>query len=178
MVKPILYLAGKITNNLWRTCFYDVRNEGDIGKHNGINPLEKYVEIKNFKINGPYSISCDHSCAHVENTHTMMDTGCIIDGFRRDDILKICTEQIKNADLLFCFIDSEDCYGTLAEIGFAKALNKKIIIQFCNEDIRNNMWFASKMADFSIYGKSPINEDVLYDFYLMIKKGELNGISV
>ncbi|BDI29423.1 hypothetical protein CCAX7_14740 [Capsulimonas corticalis] len=39
-----------------------------------------------------------------------------------------CLEQIKKADFVFAYIDDLSCYGTLAEIGYASAIGKPIVI--------------------------------------------------
>lgn len=57
-----------------------------------------------------------------------------------------CFRQISRSDLVVCFIDSTDCYGTLVELGYAKAKNKKIIlIELCHAGGRD-LWFARSMC--------------------------------
>jgi hypothetical protein len=65
-----------------------------------------------------------------------------------ETIFKRNMESIRKCDMLFAFIDSEDCYGTLAEIGFAHALGKSIYIVF-DYPLRYRMrdyWFITQCA--------------------------------
>lgn len=41
-------------------------------------------------------------------------------------VTELCLNAIKRADLIFAWIESPDCYGTLMELGYAKALGKQI----------------------------------------------------
>jgi nucleoside 2-deoxyribosyltransferase len=55
---------------------------------------------------------------------------------------------IQECDMLFAYISTKDCYGTLVEIGYAKALNKPIYIAFDHDlfyDLRE-FWFAAQCA--------------------------------
>ena len=65
--------------------------------------------------------------------------------FSRDDVLSICKRQIDRADIVFAYIDHNDCYGTLAEIGYAHAIGKDITIVFSNDRLKADMWFVDKM---------------------------------
>lgn len=61
-------------------------------------------------------------------------------------IVEQCMTEISRADVVFCWIESSDAYGTLAEIGFAyKAC--PIFIGFSDLALRQEMWFAAKLAD-------------------------------
>ena len=61
------------------------------------------------------------------------------------DVLDICKRQIDRAEIVFAYIDEGDCYGTLAEIGYAHAIGKDITIVFSNDRLKADMWFADKM---------------------------------
>lgn len=54
--------------------------------------------------------------------------------------------NIKSCQVVFAWIDSEDAYGTFAEIGYAAALGKTIIIGYSEEMPINDMWFLSEFA--------------------------------
>ena len=45
-------------------------------------------------------------------------------------VTQLCLKAIQKADLVFAWIDSPDCYGTLFELGYAKALGKNIAVYF------------------------------------------------
>lgn len=73
-------------------------------------------------------------------------------------VIEDCQERIRIADIVFAWIDTEDCFGTLVEIGFAAALKKEIWIAYppkhqhaprgedddCYIEDRagNNLWYA------------------------------------
>jgi nucleoside 2-deoxyribosyltransferase len=56
--------------------------------------------------------------------------------------------------LLFCYIDSNDCFGTLVEVGYAFAQNVPVVIAFAPSiasAVRNDFWFACVKARWVIY---------------------------
>lgn len=149
------YLAGKISANDWRNSFY---SPGVVYPDNIKRGLEFKVN-ENLTVTGPFFISCDHGCYHGPNNHgvgavnsmpIIFDgneecSGCMGAFFTRDDVLNICKTQIDKADILLAYIDENNCYGTLAEIGFAHAQGKDIVIVFADENLKQEMWFADKM---------------------------------
>ena len=81
-----------------------------------------------------------------------------------------CRKRIDTCDAVFAWIDSEDCYGTLVEIGYAAAKGKKIwighpprpsLIQSQDEapdqsfkGYDNELWYAFASADLVCEGKT------------------------
>ena len=56
---------------------------------------------------------------------------------------------IDSADLVFCYIDANDCHGTLFEIGYAVAAGIKVVISFAPTiatPTNNDFWFACEKA--------------------------------
>jgi nucleoside 2-deoxyribosyltransferase len=51
---------------------------------------------------------------------------------------------MKECDVVFAWIESKDCYGTLVEIGYANALGKPVFIA-CKDEPDSELWFAFKM---------------------------------
>lgn len=119
---------------------------------------------------GPYAMACDHGCYHAPS-EDFYDTGddgndeeipvlrsdyahglqsmspCTFEnGIPKNVIHKLCLNAVAKCDVLFAWIDSPDCYGTISEIAYAKALGKKIIIGGKIE-ISFDMWFVYQMAD-------------------------------
>lgn len=135
-----VYFAGKISKNDWRRY------------HKSSNP-EDIVNCSEYGINeqlsttGPFFIACDHGCYHGEGQHGVGARfgGCMGDYFTREDVLEICKSQIDKAEILFAYINCRDCYGTIAEIGYAHAIGKDIIIYFANTKLQEEMWFIDKM---------------------------------
>ena len=66
---------------------------------------------------------------------------------------------IRQCDICFALLDDDDCYGTLAEIGYAKGLRKPVVVGVadnltrCDPEGRlvhqmgTELWFAIEMAD-------------------------------
>lgn len=154
-----VYLAGKIRMNDWRNKFTNYRDAiGD--PENIANGCE--VEVgKCLTITGPFFISCDHGCYHGDGTHGVgadckgeyedddggiyTREGCMGFYFTREDVLKISKSQINKAEIVFAYIDCRDCFGTIAEIGYAHAIGKDIFIIFSCPELKEEMWFIDKM---------------------------------
>lgn len=157
-----VYLAGKIEMNGWREAF-NYRNGYTPGDMT-IQDLANYsYKINNYlTITGPTIIGCDHGCYHQPNSH-----GCkceweyLIPTLDNPDVLYICKNQIERAEILFAYIDCCDCYGTLAEIGYAHAYGKTIIIKFATEELQKDMWFISQMQQIKGVSSEWIAEQLL-----------------
>lgn len=153
------YLAGAIKKNDWRNNFIHYRGEPHDPRDIG-NGYIAHVN-NNLSITGPFFIACDHGCYHGDTKHGVGAVsslhpsseeveegewgGCMGNYYTKDDVLNICKEQIDKADIVFAYIDCDDCYGTLAEIGYAHAKGKDIVIVFGKNAPKDEMWFASKM---------------------------------
>ena len=150
-----VYLAGKISFHDWRERFTGYGMA--FWEHLAPNELAERFEYVNDKltVTGPFFISCDHGCYHgdgkhgvgaVESLHSDDEWGgCMGNYYSRHNVLDICKRQIDRAEIVFAYINCDDCYGTLAEIGYAHAKGKDIVIAFGNEKLRREMWFADKM---------------------------------
>lgn len=64
-----------------------------------------------------------------------------------------CLNAISQCDIFFLWIDSLDCYGSLIELGYAKALDKFISIGICdklikqveeNDPSKDDLWFLKE----------------------------------
>lgn len=67
----------------------------------------------------------------------------------RRRIVEECTDAIGRSDLVFVYLNSPDCFGTLAEIGMAKAMGKfvYVAIEHAAEWEGTDYWFIEEMAD-------------------------------
>ena len=155
--KVNVYLAGKIEPNGWRQKIFDMRNsfiDDEVIPH--LDNITISTEWdKNIQITGPFFLSCDHSCYHGERNHGLgihAPVSCITGGRTHtgNEVINICKKQIERCDVLFAYINDDTCYGSLFEIGWAKALGKKIITIFDNTKRMEDMWFISKNSDYSI----------------------------
>jgi hypothetical protein len=61
--------------------------------------------------------------------------------------------QIDRADFFFAWIDDLTCYGTLAEIGYARA--KYVFVAIGGPTLFDDLWFAYQMADLTLIRKNP-----------------------
>lgn len=168
---PKVYLAGKITHNWWRNEIYGGNGEPD--RTSGINvghywnTVDEYMDSEYDAgfciITGPHSIGCDHGCFHDEHQamHTATPTesaGCPADSeIKKDDVRNACCHQIEKSDIVFAFIDSLDCHGTLAEIGYAYGKGKFICMLFKNKTIEKELWFVSQMGNVVFTGRKVKN---------------------
>jgi hypothetical protein len=143
---PRVYLAGKIRKNCWRHRLVS----GLRAHHWSLGPLPQ----ERFTYIGPFFVGCDHGCFHRPNSHgNRTGSGialCPTQNANKREIARLCRESVGNADLVFCFIDSLDCFGTLAEIERAHTLGIRVVIAFApgiasaND---NDMWFVCTSAN-------------------------------
>lgn len=54
--------------------------------------------------------------------------------YMREIVVQRCLHAIDSADLVFAWIDTLDCYGTLFELGYARALGKRLAVCFASGD--------------------------------------------
>ena len=95
------------------------------------------------------------------------DEGSCPDGHRGNGLSRMqaverCKFQIMQAEALYAYIDSSDCYGTLIEIGFANAVGIPIHLVFskelphCQDEEgyaeHDDFWFVKEMATSVSYG--------------------------
>ena len=149
--KPKVYLAGKIRKNCWRHTLVT----GLRGHSWGDGPLTQ----TKFTYVGPFFVSCDHGCFHTRNSHGFVairgDNACPGREIHAEfdaphpEVASLCQDAVAKSDLMFCYIESRDCYGTLAEIGYAHAHRVPVVIAFAPEiatPTMNDLWFACAMA--------------------------------
>ncbi len=163
---PKVYLAGKIRKHCWRHQLVSgLRNHSW-----GDGPLHQNT----FTYIGPFFIGCDHGCFHNKNSHGNVairgDTYCPGRGPNDEfdaphlEVSTMCLGSLKKADLVFCYVDAADCYGTLVEIGYALAHDIPLVIAFAPSiatPADNQFWFACVKARWSIYG---VHEYELSDY--------------
>ena len=153
--KTLVYLAGKIEANCWRHAL--------VPQLSGWRKREKNVletVAKDVFYTGPQFSCMGHFLNHGPTIHGHIEVADIHrkghDPYLHGQIvLNRSKDAIKQADIVFAYIDSFDCYGTIAEIGFAHALGKTIFIvypinfnfEWNEETQRNELWFIEEMAD-------------------------------
>ena len=147
-----VYLAGKINKYDWRRPIVGYRCNGLMGGDNTnlYNYTVKYND--GVIITGPWFLACDHGCYHGDNSHGLgiNNLGCPDgngDNYTEKEVYNICISQIATSNIIFAYINDDTCYGTIYEIGYAKAKGRKIIIIFDNEKLMSKMWFMCQQAD-------------------------------
>jgi nucleoside 2-deoxyribosyltransferase len=138
---PKVYLAGKIRPNCWRDTLIE-----DLYKHHWQDGTLRY---HGFDYVGPFYVDCSHGCYKHPNTHGT-GPGCSTGlDINKRKVSKACLMAIDSADLVFCYIDANDCHGTLFEIGYAVATGIKVVICFAPTiatPTNNDFWFACEKA--------------------------------
>lgn len=86
-------------------------------------------------------------------------------------VKKICKGML-DADLIFTWIDSLDCFGTLVELGYAKAFNKTIAVYVPEGFDASQLWLGISTAN--IFGQAANAKDAWYHlFSLFSNEGNL-----
>lgn len=165
-----VYIAGKIEdpNKDWRLNIYPSYPY----KENSLPGYHTYV--------GPYPLMGGGHGFPVPNTHGLASNGIIDENiyesqerFYPNFVVRNCLENIDLCDVLFAWISTLDCYGTIAEIGYARGKNKQIFIGIYedlaiptsrftdynkphNIDENHDLWFVERMATDFVRSKSPL----------------------
>lgn len=150
-----IYLAGKIAHHDWR---HDVVKNLSRTLQGGCVEIHDKPDqwpvlqdtVWGFNYVGPFFVADDHGCFHGENSHGVGADHDEYLGATPDDTLRWCMDAISRTDIFFAWIECTTCYGTLAEIGYAKALGKTIWIAGKRDLVssaESPLWFAIKMAD-------------------------------
>lgn len=149
-----IYLAGKIAQNDWRhdlmpglrgawSEYYLDPNErsGWPILRDALGPGLHYV--------GPFFISCDHGCAHGANSHGVEECGTPPDerGFDSTEgrrVAQLCLDAIDGADIVLAKV-RRSAHGTIAEIGYASAMGKRVFVEYEDAASAKHAWFVGRM---------------------------------
>ena len=177
---PAIYLAGRIKTSESRERFGVVDYSLFEYQPIPIAPIKR-VSILGYEFDytGPWTVGDDHSSSHVragtkpygeKNTSLSIGAygfgvGTVSHGaaripaysesdcslaFHHATFQRSC-DGIDKADIVFAWIEDHECYGTLAEIGYAKAKGKIVCIAHPPTiDPSGEMWFAFISADFEV----------------------------
>ena len=99
-----------------------------------------------------------------------------MDEKERGAVLSRCLVAIASSDLVFAHINTSDCFGTLAELGYARALGKAVAVAFHQDaeelfDGISDTWFIEELANHTTYNRRDEPEP------LYIRRSLLEGIS-
>lgn len=193
-----IYLAGKIAKNDWRLGVVPEMYDIEFSKLPWPT-LRTFIPGMNYV--GPYfAAPCDHGCMHGPNTHGQGEDACqnwLV--LHREEVHSRCLKAIAECDVFFAWLgidDANTAFGTLVEIGYAKALNKIIIIGTDSLDYVSDkrgdgfdphactgghgcmcgaadLWFAYKTAYLVLHAQSP--KEALHsakDIFDQLNRGE------
>ncbi len=170
--KPIIYFAGKIGKGDWRSeIFHDER----IGGLEFPAEQERYlfdesytVDKGDFLYGGPFFVSCDHGCFHLEDSGhgAGAEYGCG-GGYNseaqteqtRQKIWRVNRSRLLRADVIFAYVNESDCYGTFVEIGMAQAQRKAVVIGF-GDNVPADVQAAVQEAKQAILSGEVVVEEV------------------
>lgn len=155
-MKKRVYFAGKIAKNGWRQEIVDLRGRMDL-IHNDMEDyiLEGLSIDEHFQYNGPYFIGCDHGSFHFSNSHGIgagrKTISCCPDltPMTRKEVFDCCKLLIDRSDVVFCYLDGSDAYGTFFEIGYAHSQNIPVYLYYdCSlkKEVINDLWFVLEGA--------------------------------
>lgn len=175
LLEPFIrvYLAGKIGKSDWRhNVFPGLSRANQIEMGQGKEQVDsiQHPVVLNLQYVGPFFLSCDHGCFHGVSGHgrgvksllePLMDPSldsapdaacaeCGISGTDRSprEVFEKCRGWLREADIVFAWIDSPDAFGTLVEIGMAVEMGKPTFLATSEEAARRHqiplhMWFAA-----------------------------------
>ena len=142
-----VYLAGRISRNDWRHQLVASVDES----RDGFGDREVWERTTEFPMRdgntyvGPFFIGCDHGCGHGPNTHGAGAATYYCVGFASAKaVFQKAMAGIKACDVFFAWVgpDFKEAFGTMVEIGFAKALNKRIVAAMHPNFTDKDAWFA------------------------------------
>ena len=148
-MKHKIYLAGKITRHGWRDAivnqchveddatYEDFRlHQGDDGRgiiYGQFASMEtvpgswKVRVSEHYDITGPFFIDGHWGSSHDSSTHA--NSPEYFDPREpRDQVRRLCLDAIRRSDVVFAWLDDPTAYGTIAELGYAHALGKRIVL--------------------------------------------------
>ena len=152
-VPPVLrfYFAGKIARDAcWRQALITDGDNIDVGDEWAV----RRIRGTRHACVGPYFMEFDDHRPDVERDHGYEADHH--DGVDRGDCVRRCLAAIDQCDVFYAWLDAADCYGTLTEMGYAKALGKRVWVG-CGDgfEAADDMWFARQMAERHGYGDNP-----------------------
>lgn len=162
----VWYAAGRIERSRFRFDLVECslhEREGNTVEIRHTNLKGEHPNIR-FGYSGPFTLGCDHGCSHKpedafipakdwfseeyrEHGFGSVSHGsgedCAGEGFTKEKVFARSLEGIRKADCVFAWIDDNECFGTLVELGYAFALNKPIYIGYAKGiSLTGELWFA------------------------------------
>jgi nucleoside 2-deoxyribosyltransferase len=164
-----IYLAGKIAPHDWR--WRVVRDAGTAHELNeggfGDQPLTlDGGRFRHHRCTGPFFLWKQHGSAHGPGTHGVGANTMDWNGYAPSnaDVVSVCLDAIRRSDVVFAWFGrdgAKGAYGTVFEIGYAKALGTPVWI--AGDTPLPDQWFAYTAADRTLWGVAdPIDALIWY----------------
>jgi hypothetical protein len=177
----ILYLAGKITQDRWRD---EIVKDWSFENHSEFTwdacsqfCGEEWQTVKcaaaasngsRLDYCGPWWSDLEYACGHGDvsqcsephaygqfQDHGFVSAFLCGEAERPMNIVSRNVEiAINECDLLFAWINSDDCFGTIFEIGMAVALGKTVVVASPPEFDHHQMWLCRKFATKCVSGET------------------------
>jgi hypothetical protein len=169
-----IFLSGKVStaDGDWRTKLvgsrYD-RNSGDIPnwtiRRNGCvwdsDSIPEWPREPNTLVlglheyTGPYRIEFTEresyqQCSGDFHGSEVPGFHCVPDEASQMTIAGRCLAAIRKSDMVFAVINTPDCFGTIAEIGYAHACGKFVYLVVAHDKAQwewNDYWFVQQLTD-------------------------------
>ena len=151
-----IYLAGKISAHDWRqTIVVGGEDRPALDGDGWWAPKEGAIGVHTYT--GPFFMGDNHGiwskCRGEANDHGAPagdhgDPG-------HEIVAELCRDSLAVSDLVFAWLDDPTAYGTLVEIGFAKARGCFVVVAAPAH--LADLWFAQCTADMLIEAETPKN---------------------
>ncbi len=177
-----IYVAGKMQDDDWRRHLFDDSGYENSHPHK-CNPVidfdtsfndepwpEYGTTICGLRYTGPFFADNvgGHGFSGYEDGHGANVSIYNLDKQKHQqiEVQQWCFDAIKRADLFVAWIDCLDCYGTIAEVGYAKALGKTVLI--AGPRRYRDLWFVYTMADIlhlydNVSTPGPLEDSIAYE---------------
>lgn len=157
-VRPVIYLAGRISRGDWReSLFWGVVGE-EPDRLSGYWPVSAGRGA--FDYCGPYFTNQGHGMDHGPGQHGVAENRINEYGYDRSDLrrrtFRACLNAIRACTVFFAWLEDGEAYGTLVEIGYARAMNKKVVVAHPPDVDLSDQWFALQAADRVIVADGPV----------------------
>lgn len=154
---PRVYIAGKICRGDWRNsvvpglhgrflsgdCLQDVLEVEDTTDPTRGFSNPSPMRCPGFIYTGPFFIRDDHGCAHGPASHGAYNRH-LSDATFREVAHANALRGIRQASAVFAWLGGDDAltaYGTVTEIGYARALGTPVFIG-TDRDLDPELWFV------------------------------------
>lgn len=102
--------------------------------------------------------------SYADGSSACHDTKGLL-SIERKRVTTLCRTAISHDNLVFAWIEDKTAFATLWELGYAKALNKVVVVAFKTDINLQDLWFVKETADIFIVSPSPAEawSEMLYN---------------